>query len=58
MLGTRPRLTTSAWDRCTRRPPSRGARRAVVLRAIAAASDPQAASRELRELLDAYELDG
>ena len=35
-----------------------GARRAVVLRAIAAASDPQAASRELRELLDAYELDG
>jgi len=35
-----------------------GARRAVVLRAIAAASDPQAASRELRELLEAYELDG
>jgi thiamine-phosphate pyrophosphorylase len=35
-----------------------GARRAVVLRAIAAASDPQAAARELRGLLDAYELDG
>jgi thiamine-phosphate pyrophosphorylase len=35
-----------------------GARRAVVLRAIAAASDPQAASRELRGLLEAYEPDG
>jgi len=35
-----------------------GARRAVVLRAIAAASDTQAAARELRMLLDAYELDG
>jgi thiamine-phosphate pyrophosphorylase len=35
-----------------------GARRAVVLRAIAAASDPQAAARELRALLEAYELDG
>jgi thiamine-phosphate pyrophosphorylase len=35
-----------------------GARRAVVLRAIAAAGDPQAASRELRGLLEAYELDG
>jgi thiamine-phosphate pyrophosphorylase len=35
-----------------------GARRAVVLRAIAAASEPQTAARELRGLLDAYELDG
>ena len=35
-----------------------GARRAVVLRAIAAASDTQAAARELRMLLDACELDG
>jgi thiamine-phosphate pyrophosphorylase len=35
-----------------------GARRAVVLRAIGAASDTQAAARELRMLLDAYELDG
>ena len=35
-----------------------GARRAVVLRAIAAANDPQTAARELRGLLEAYELDG
>jgi thiamine-phosphate pyrophosphorylase len=34
-----------------------GARRAVVLRAIAGASDPQAAARELREMLDAHPLD-
>jgi thiamine-phosphate pyrophosphorylase len=34
-----------------------GARRVVVLRAIAAASDPQAAARELREMLDAHPLD-
>jgi thiamine-phosphate pyrophosphorylase len=34
-----------------------GARRAVVLRAVAAASDPRSAARELRALLDAYELD-
>jgi thiamine-phosphate pyrophosphorylase len=34
-----------------------GARRAVVLRAIAGAEDPQAAARELRERLDAYALD-
>ena len=35
-----------------------GARRAVVLRAIAAANDPQTAARVLRGLLEAYELDG
>jgi len=29
----------------------------VVLRAIAGASDPQAAARELREMLDAHPLD-
>ena len=34
-----------------------GARRAVVLRAIAAAEDPQRAARALRELLDAAPLD-
>jgi len=34
-----------------------GARRVVVLRAIADAQDPQAAARELRELLDARPLD-
>jgi thiamine-phosphate pyrophosphorylase len=34
-----------------------GARRAVVLRAIAGAEDPQAAARELRQRLDAYALD-
>ena len=34
-----------------------GARRAVVLRAIAGAGDPQAAARELREQLDARPLD-
>jgi thiamine-phosphate pyrophosphorylase len=34
-----------------------GARRAVVLRAISAAADPQAAARELRERLDAHALD-
>jgi thiamine-phosphate pyrophosphorylase len=35
-----------------------GARRAVVLRAIADAQDPRAAARALREQLDAYEPDG
>ena len=35
-----------------------GARRAVVLRAIAAAKDPETAARGLRGLLEAYELDG
>jgi thiamine-phosphate pyrophosphorylase len=35
-----------------------GARRAVVLRAISGAQDPQAAARELRELLERYPLDG
>jgi thiamine-phosphate pyrophosphorylase len=35
-----------------------GARRAVVLRAISDAEDPQAAARELRELLERYPLEG
>jgi thiamine-phosphate pyrophosphorylase len=34
-----------------------GARRAVVLRAIAAADDPQRAARALRDLLDAHPLE-
>ena len=34
-----------------------GARRAVVLRAISGAADPQAAARELRDRLDAHALD-
>jgi len=34
-----------------------GARRAVVLRAIAGAEDPRAAARELRAQLDAYPLE-
>lgn len=35
-----------------------GARRAVVLRAISDAGDPQAAARELRELIERHPLDG
>jgi thiamine-phosphate pyrophosphorylase len=35
-----------------------GARRAVVLRAISDAEDPENAARELRELLERYPLDG
>jgi thiamine-phosphate pyrophosphorylase len=37
---------------------SAGARRVVVLRAIAGADDPQAAARALREQIDAHPLDG